>query len=91
MRASDAGLSTTTTSSGLFDDARTSPQVPSSTVTRDAVDGDEVANRLAGERLASRLHRLETARRRDPRPRISPRRRSAGDMVGEPQVLGRSR
>ena len=34
MRASDAGLSTTTTSSGLFEEARTSPQVPSSTVTR---------------------------------------------------------
>ena len=28
------GLSTTTTSSGLFDEARTRPQVPSSTVTR---------------------------------------------------------
>ena len=34
MRASETGLSTTTTSSGLFDEARTSPQVPSSTVTR---------------------------------------------------------
>src|SRR6266496_2715930 len=34
MRASDTGLSTTTTSSGLFEDARTRPQVPSSTVTR---------------------------------------------------------
>src|SRR6478672_3162698 len=34
MRASEIGLSTTTTSSGLFDDARTRPQVPSSTVTR---------------------------------------------------------
>ena len=34
MRVSDTGLSTTTTSSGLFEDARTSPQVPSSTVTR---------------------------------------------------------
>src|SRR4029078_2020620 len=34
IRASDAGLSTTTTSSGLLDDARTRPQVPSSTVTR---------------------------------------------------------
>src|SRR5215467_6199633 len=34
MRASDAGLSTTTTSSGLLEEARTSPQVPSSTVTR---------------------------------------------------------
>src|SRR2546423_1018494 len=34
IRASEAGLSTTTTSSGLFDDARTRPQVPSSTVTR---------------------------------------------------------
>ena len=34
MRASDAGLSTTTTSSGLFDEARTRPHVPSSTVTR---------------------------------------------------------
>jgi len=27
----------------LFDDARTSPQLPSSTVTRHAVDGDEIA------------------------------------------------
>ena len=34
IRASDTGLSTTTTSSGLLEDARTSPQVPSSTVTR---------------------------------------------------------
>src|SRR5580658_8260879 len=34
MRASETGLSTTTTSSGLLDDARTRPQVPSSTVTR---------------------------------------------------------
>src|SRR3954447_14270222 len=34
MRVSDAGLSTTTTSSGLLDDARTKPQLPSSTVTR---------------------------------------------------------
>src|SRR5215467_7854046 len=34
MRASDTGLSTTTTSSGLFEEARTRPQVPSATVTR---------------------------------------------------------
>src|SRR3984957_19283569 len=34
MRCSDTGLSTTTTSSGLLDDARTRPQLPSSTVTR---------------------------------------------------------
>src|SRR5712692_6183683 len=34
MRVSETGLSTTTTSSGLFDEARTRPQVPSSTVTR---------------------------------------------------------
>src|SRR5436190_23560928 len=34
MRCSDTGLSTTTTSSGLLEDARTKPQVPSSTVTR---------------------------------------------------------
>src|SRR5256885_7002647 len=34
MRCSLTGLSTTTTSSGLLDDARTSPQLPSSTVTR---------------------------------------------------------
>src|SRR2546429_7959136 len=34
MRASDTGLSTTTTSSGLLEEARTSPQVPSATVTR---------------------------------------------------------
>src|SRR5471032_2642266 len=32
--ASDAGLSTTTTSDGLLDEARTRPQVPSSRVTR---------------------------------------------------------
>src|SRR5258708_17515669 len=31
---SDTGLSTPTTSSGLLDDARTRPQLPSSTVTR---------------------------------------------------------
>jgi hypothetical protein len=34
MRASDTGLSTTTTSSGLLEEARARPQVPSSTVTR---------------------------------------------------------
>ena len=34
MLASDVGLSTTTTSSGLFDEARTRPQVPSSSITR---------------------------------------------------------
>src|ERR1700760_1267907 len=34
IRCSDTGLSTTTTSSGLLDDARTRPQLPSSTVTR---------------------------------------------------------
>ena len=34
IRASDTGLSTTTTSSGLLDEARTSPQVPSSVTTR---------------------------------------------------------
>src|SRR6202163_3764390 len=34
MRCSLTGLSTTTTSSGLLDDARTRPQLPSSTVTR---------------------------------------------------------
>src|SRR5205809_575212 len=33
MRASDAGLSTTTTSSGLLEDARMRPHVPSATVT----------------------------------------------------------
>ena len=32
--ACEAGLSTTTTSEGLFDEARTRPQVPSSSVTR---------------------------------------------------------
>src|SRR5471032_921565 len=34
MRCSDTGLSTTTTSFGLLDDARTRPQLPSATVTR---------------------------------------------------------
>src|SRR5476651_76103 len=34
MRCSDTGLSTTTTSSGLLEDARTRPQLPSATVTR---------------------------------------------------------
>jgi len=34
MRCSLTGLSTTTTSSGLFEEARTRPQLPSSTVTR---------------------------------------------------------
>src|SRR5258708_26637790 len=33
IRCSETGLSTTTTSSGLLDDARTSPQLPSSQVT----------------------------------------------------------
>ena len=34
MLASDVGLSTTITSSGLLDEARTRPQVPSSSTTR---------------------------------------------------------
>src|SRR5262249_21246580 len=34
MRASETGLSTTTTRSGLLEEARTRPQVPPSTVTR---------------------------------------------------------
>src|SRR4029077_15473389 len=34
IRCSDTGLSTTTTSSGLLEEARTRPQLPSSTVTR---------------------------------------------------------
>src|SRR6266576_2283093 len=34
MRFSLTGLSTTTTSSGLLDEARTRPQLPSATVTR---------------------------------------------------------
>ena len=34
MLASEVGLSTTMTNSGLFEDARTSPQVPSSRTTR---------------------------------------------------------
>ena len=34
MLASDTGLSTTITSSGLLEEARTRPQVPSSSVTR---------------------------------------------------------
>src|SRR5665213_4388640 len=34
MRCSLTGLSTTTTSSGLLEDARTRPQLPSATVTR---------------------------------------------------------
>src|SRR5438309_38376 len=34
MRCSETGLSTTTTSSGLLEEARTRPQLPSSTVTR---------------------------------------------------------
>jgi hypothetical protein len=44
MRCSDIGLSTTTTSSGLFDDART----PATVLDGDAhaVDGDEIANLL---------------------------------------------
>src|SRR6202021_817335 len=34
IRCSETGLSTTTTSSGLLEEARTRPQLPSSTVTR---------------------------------------------------------
>ena len=57
MRVSETGLSTTTTSSGLFDEARTSPQVPSSHRHAHAVD--EIADRLAGDLLALRLGGLE--------------------------------
>src|ERR1700677_3453753 len=65
IRASDSGLSTTTTSSGLFHEFRLirrgADQSPRAVFDRDpdAVDGDELADRLPGERLAPRLHRPE--------------------------------
>ena len=56
--ASEPGLSATTTSSGLLGEARTSPQVPSSAVTRTplTVTTSRIADRRA-PRLC--LHRLE--------------------------------
>ena len=50
--ASEVGLSTTTTSSGLLEEARTRPQVPSSSTIAHAVDGDQLADLLPGELAA---------------------------------------
>jgi hypothetical protein len=63
--SSDVGLSHTTTSSGLLDEARTSPQVPSCSTMRMPLtvtsSRDRVAGQLARRRLAHLLevlHRL---------------------------------
>src|SRR5258707_15148713 len=87
MRASETGLSTTTTSSGLFEDARTSPQVPSSTVTRTPLT--VTRSRIgwpqtfspffcAASKCATTLSTIPYL--------ISSA--QCGDMVGEDQVLG---
>ena len=53
--ASEAGLSTTTTSDGLLDEARTRPQVPSSSVTRTPLTVTTRGDGLAQQLLAFRL------------------------------------
>ncbi len=58
--ASEAGLSTTTTSSGLFEEARTSPPGAILRGDADAIDSHEIANFLAGKKLVLRLHRRES-------------------------------
>lgn len=61
-RASETGLSTTATSSGLFEEARARP--PGAVGGGDAhtVDGDDVDDRRAGQRLAGRRASLRSGR-----------------------------
>src|SRR5215467_6769504 len=86
MRASDAGLSTTTTSSGLFEEARTSPQVPSSTVT--LTPFTVTRSRMGWPANGSPRACISRSRSRT-RSATAYLTSSAqrGDIVGEPQVL----
>jgi hypothetical protein len=59
MRFSDTGLSTTTTSSGLLEDARTSPQLPSSIVIRTPLTVTRSRIAWAADPGALALRRLE--------------------------------
>jgi hypothetical protein len=90
MLASEIGLSTTTTSSGLLEDARIKPQVPSSTDDAHAVDRDQLADRLPGNLFAIGVHRLEAGHHLID-DTIFGLIGAIGLMVGEPQVRGRAR
>ena len=87
MFASDAGLSTTTTSSGLFDDARTRPQVPSSTVTRTPLTVTRSRIGWPIDLLTLRLRGLECFTTASTTPYFFSS-SQCGDIVGEPQVFG---
>src|SRR6201999_3899201 len=85
--ASEAGLSTTTTSDGLLDEARTRPQVPSSRVTRTPFTVTTLAifwpNRLSPLSFSAEYSFTIAS--------TTAYFRSSGQngaMVGEPQVLG---
>jgi hypothetical protein len=89
MRASDAGLSTTTTSSGLLDEARTRPQVPSPETTRTplTVMRSRISPPAKGSPLSFMAVKRFTTLSTTPYFTSSSH---FGDMVGEPQVLGRA-
>ena len=83
----DAGLSTTTTSSGLLDDARTRPQVPSATVTRTplTVTRSRIGWPITVSPLALAASKCFTT---CSTTRYLVSSSQCGDMVGDDQVLG---
>src|SRR5205085_6873412 len=87
MRVSDTGLSTTTTSSGLFEEARTRPQVPSSTVTRTplTVTKSRIGWPATFSPLVLAASKCATTESTMPYLISSAQ---CGDMVGDDQVLG---
>ena len=90
IRASETGLSTTTTSSGLFEDARIRPQVPSSAVTRTplTVTTSRIFCPVISSPAAAMASIRFTARTTTSYLISSSQ---CGDIVGEPQVFGTSR
>jgi hypothetical protein len=87
MLVSDVGLSTTTTSSGLLEEARTRPQVPSASVTRTplTVTRSRIFWPATAAPLAAASWYCPVMRSTTPYLASSSQ---WGDMVGEPQVLG---
>src|SRR5437899_131691 len=88
MFSSDVGLSTTTTREGLFDEARTSPHVPSAsttrtplTVTRRSIFCPSTGASLSLSAAYSLVSESTTAYLRSSG--------HSGAMVGELHVLGR--
>ena len=87
VRLPEAGLSTATTSSGLFEEARTRPRYMRH---RDPhpIDSDEVADRLSGNLLAIALCIFEMPHHLRRPHRTWFRRHQCGDMVGDCHVFG---